>query len=165
MISLPTRRALLPAGCAFLAGTATMALLFSATAQESSPTDPRVAAVLESQARLGKAMEAKDIPAIEALMAPDLLVHSPINKVVNRDNVIARIRAGQISYEPGVSRHIDFAGLRDNIVVVMGEETVQPNQNAPHAGKTVHRRFTDLWKQTGGSWKLWIRQATITQAE
>jgi len=42
-------------------------------------------------------MLAHDIPGIEALMAPDMVVNGPSNKVVNRDNVIGRIKAGQIS--------------------------------------------------------------------
>jgi hypothetical protein len=84
---------------------------------------------------------------------------------VSRDDVIGRIKASQISYELDIVRNIDFAGLRGDVVVVMGEEVVRPNKNAPYAGKTEHRRFRDVWKQFDGVWKLWIRQATITKAE
>jgi len=98
-------------------------------------------------------------------MAPDLVVNAPINKVANRDNVIGRIKANQISYEPDVVRNIEYAGVRDDVVVIMGEEIVHPNKDAPYAGKIEHRRFTDIWKQIDGVWKLWIRQATITRAD
>lgn len=110
-------------------------------------------------------MLALDIAGIESLMAPDMLVNAPINKVASRENVIARLKASKISYEPGYERTIDFAGVRGDVVVIMGEEVTRPNKNDPNAGKIEHRRFTDVWKQFNGDWKLWIRQATITKLE
>jgi hypothetical protein len=131
--------------------------LASTTVYDPSANDPRVVAVLTAITRLGDVMCAQDVAGIEALMATDVLVNAPINKVVNRDNVIGRIKAGQISYEPDVVRNIDFAGVRGDVVVVMGEEVLHPNKDTPYAGKTEHRRFTDIWKQFDGVWKLWIR--------
>ena len=146
-------------------GVVIMTGLAQTTVYEPSPTDPRVVAALAAQKHLQEVMQAHDFKGIEALMAPDLLVNAPINKVANRDNVIGRIKANQISYEPDVVRNIEYAGVRGDLVVIMGEEVVHPNKDAPYAGKTEHRRFTDIWKQTDGIWKLWIRQATITKVE
>jgi len=149
----------------FLIGASTMTSSAQTTVYEPSPTDPRVVAALAAQERLQDVMQAHDFKGIEALMAPDLVVNAPINKVANRDNVIGRIKANQISYEPDVVRNIEYAGVRDDVVVIMGEEIVHPNKDAPYAGKIEHRRFTDIWKQMDGVWKLWIRQATITRAD
>jgi hypothetical protein len=132
---------------------------------EPSASDPRIIAALDAQKRLEGAMQRLDFPSIEALFAPDLVVHSPINMVVDRTNVLARIRGGQISYEPNVERNIDFAGVRGDTVVIMGEEIVRPIANTPNAGKVVHRRFSDIWKNTDGVWRLAVRQATVTSAE
>ena len=134
------------------------------TTYQPSKDDPRIVAALDAQIRLGVAMAGRDISGTEALMAPDLVVNSPINRVADRSNVLARLRAGEISYEKS-ERRIEFAGVRGDSVVIMGEETVQPNANAPHAGKIAHRRFTDVWKRIDGSWRLAIRQATYTQVE
>ena len=60
---------------------------------------------------------------------------------------------------------IDFVEAPGDMVVIMGEEILRPNKNALYAGKTIHRRSTDVWKPFDGVWKLWIRQATITKAE
>jgi hypothetical protein len=136
-----------------------------ATVYEPSPADPHVVAALAAQKHLEQVMLAHDYEAIEGLMAPDMLVNAPVNRVANRDNVIGRIKASQISYEPNVVRNIDYAGVRGEVVVIMGEEIVHPNKDAPYAGQTEHRRFTDIWKQMDGVWKLWIRQATITRAD
>jgi len=54
-------------------------------------------------------------------------------------------------------------GSTHSEVFIMGEQIVQPNANSPHAAKTAHRRFTDVWKRIDGSWRLAIRQPTYTQ--
>ena len=42
---------------------------------------------------------------------------------------------------------IEFIRIDRNIAIVMGAETVQPIGDAPLAGKTVQRRFTNIWKK------------------
>ena len=76
-----------------------------------------------------------------------------------------RFRTAQIGAESGAERRLEFVGVRGDSVVVMGEEVYTPGKNAPNAGKLVHRRFTDIWKQYGGRWKLAIRQATVTSVQ
>ena len=137
----------------------------SPTVYEPSATDPRIVATLAARKRLGEVMRAVDIAGVESLMAPDILVHAPINKVVDRKNIIGRLKAAQISYESAAEEVIDFIGVRGDMVVIMGEEILRPNKDAPQAGKTISRRSTDVWKPFDGVWKLWIRQATITKAE
>jgi ketosteroid isomerase-like protein len=138
----------------------------SVTRYEPSANDPRIVAVLEASRRLGVAMTSGDVSALESLMAPDLLVNAPINKVVDRANVLARVRASQIRYEPSDEVNIlEFVGVRGDCVVVMGEEVVKPISNAPHAGRIVRRRATSIWRETDGVWRLIIRQATVTSVE
>ena len=136
-----------------------------ATIYEPSASDPRILAALAARKRLGEVMRALDIAGIEALMAPDILVNAPINKVVDRKNIVGRLKANQISYETEALETIDFVGVRGDMVVIMGEEVLRPNKAAPYAGKTEYRRSTDVWKPFDGVWKLWIRQATITKIE
>ena len=137
------------------------------TVYEPSATDPRIVAVLDAQQRFEAAGRRGDWKAVEeTFFAPDLLVHAPVNRVVNRDDVMARMRNGQIAYEPETGEHrVEFIGVRGDTVVVMGEEIVRPTGAAPDAGKVVRRRFTDIWKQYGGVWKLAIRQGTVTSVE
>jgi hypothetical protein len=135
------------------------------TVFEPAADDPRIVAAIDAQERLGAAMQALDMPNVEALMAPDLLVHAPMNAVVQRESVLARLRSGQIAYEAGTRRSISYAGVRGDTVVLMGEETVKPVGAAPNAGKVVRRRFTDVWRNEGGAWMLAIRQATVTSID
>jgi hypothetical protein len=85
--------------------------------------------------------------------------------VVDGADTLARIAGGQIRYKPDVERTIDFAGVRKDAVVVMGEEVVRPVGDAPHASKLVRRRFTDVWTITDAVASLAIRQATVTSAD
>ena len=110
-------------------------------------------------------MSGNDVATMETLFAPDLVVNSPVNMVVSRDNVLARMRSGQISYEDNAQINIEFVGVRGDSVVIMGEEMLRPNRNAPNAGRTIRRRFTDIWKNVDGGWKLAIRQATVTSVQ
>jgi hypothetical protein len=126
---------------------------------DPSPDDPGILGAIDAQKRLEAAMMSADVPAVEALTAPDVVVHAPINMVVTRENVIGRLRSGQISYDT-VERTLAFAGVRGETVVLMGEEVVTPNRDAPNAGKIVHRRFTDIWAKVGGAWMLTVRHAT-----
>jgi len=166
------RRTLLKSGVSIAAmnvvtglPVATSAAAQTRTIYEPSMSDARIIAALEARKHLGAAMLSGDFKAVEAIFAPDLLVHSPINMVVDRNNVLARLRSGQISYEPDVEEKIEFAAVRGDGVVLMGEEIVHPLGNAPGAGKTVRRRFTDVWKNVQGIWKLAIRQATVTSVQ
>jgi len=44
----------------------------------------------------------------------------------------------------------------------MGGETVRPIKDAPLSGKTVDRRYTNVWRRENGAWPLVARQATVT---
>ena len=76
---------------------------------------------------------------------------------------IARLKASQISYESGYERTIDLAGVRGDVVVIMGEEVTHPDEDAPYAGKIEHRRFTGVWKQVW--WRLEISDPRLVAAE
>jgi hypothetical protein len=56
--------------------------------------------------------------------------------------------------------------VREGNVVIMGQEIVKPRDTAANAGKTIRRRFTDVWRRdSDGTRRLTVRQATITALE
>jgi len=148
-----------------VAGAAVLLYSQDRTVYEPSADDPRILAVLDTQKRAQAAAARADWKAVEEFFASDVVVNAPINRVVNLDDIMGRFRNAQIGAEPGAERRIEFVGVRGDSVVVMGEEIYTPAGNAPNAGKVVHRRFTDIWKQYGGRWKLAIRQATVTSVQ
>jgi ketosteroid isomerase-like protein len=135
------------------------------TVDEPSASDPRIKAVLDARQRAADATARGDWKTVEASFAPDVIVNSPTNRVVRLADIMARFRSGQIAAEPGGERRVEFIGVQGDSVVVMGEESGRPGPNAPNAGKQIRRRFTEVWKQYSGVWKLAVRQATITAVE
>lgn len=141
-----------------------MIVLSDATQFSPSANDPRIVAVLAARNALDMAFDRHDVDTVTAIVTPDLVVNAPINRVVDAADALARFRARRIDYT-SLKVNLEFAGVRGDLVVLMGEEIVTPTSDAPHAGKTVHRRFTDIWRQINGAWKLAIRQGTITSIE
>jgi Domain of unknown function (DUF4440) len=139
-------------------------IAFAATQFDPSPDDPRIVGALEARQRVDAALRKGDVETTVSLIAPNLVVNAPLNAVLHYDNVVGRFRNSQIAYEDFDS-NFEFVGVRGDFVVIMGEEIARPTDKAPHAGKIVHRRFTDFWSQVDGAWKLVVRQATITSVE
>jgi ketosteroid isomerase-like protein len=120
---------------------------------------------LAARQKLDEAFAAQDIDAVSALCAEDLVVNTPANRVSRREQVLGFFRAGRMNYE-SADTTIEALDARDGHVVIMGEEVVQPRDTAANAGKTVRRRFTEVWqRESDGKWRLTIRQATITSLE
>ena len=126
---------------------------------------PDIAAVLAAMTRLDTATMTGDREAFLGSMADDVLVNSPFNNVADKALVTQRTRGGIIDYI-AFDRVIDRIAVRKSgEITAMGEEIIRPRGRALHAGKTVHRRFTDIWRNDGGTWKLTLRQATIFKVE
>lgn len=126
---------------------------------------PGAAEAMAAREKLDAAFAAQDIDAVSALAAKDLVVNTPANRVARREQVLGLFRAGRMNYE-SADETIESLDVRGDQVVIMGEEVVKPRDTAANAGKTVRRRFTDVWrKESDGRWRLTIRQATITSAE
>ena len=62
-------------------------------------------------------------------------------------------------------RIIEKVIFANNTAIVMGNETIKPSGIAVNAGKTVKRRFTNIWIQNKKSWQLIARQSTIISIE
>jgi ketosteroid isomerase-like protein len=138
---------------------------FASDEVANAAKDPVIAAALAARARLDAAFAAQDAAATEALSAKDLIVNTPANRVARLETVIGFFKAGRMNYS-SVDVTIEGVDGRGDHVVIMGEEVVRPQDTAPNAGKTVSRRFTDVWrKESDGQWRLTIRHATITAIE
>jgi hypothetical protein len=109
---------------------------------------------LEEQGRL--AFLAGDIDTLRGLWSDQLLVNSPINRVHDKEQVIQLLQAGIIRHN-SLECHIEFVTRYDEVVVVMGRDQVTDTPEGP----TIDRRFTNIWQERNGCWKLIARQATI----
>ena len=111
------------------------------------------------------AILAGDKEALSTIWAPDFMVNNPSNTVLkSREEVFQRMDQGIIRYS-AYTRQIEGMVFLDGMVIVMGEETVMPFGVAPMAGKTVKRRYTNVWIETEGKWIIQARHANVFQVE
>ena len=105
-----------------------------------------------------------DTMQLYKLMSSKIVVQNPENAIVGYRQIIERIKSGKINYSK-FERSIDKVTVVNGIAVVMGLETIIPQGTTQNAGKTVKRRFTNIWTKEDGVWKLTARQATIVSVE
>ena len=110
----------------------------------------------ERQAVLGQ-----DIAELERLWAEEFIVNNPQNQISpSREAVLALVRRGLIRYA-AFERRIESIRLSGDIAIVMGAETVEPVGDTPRAGRTVERRFTNIWRKQDGTWQMIARHANV----
>jgi len=106
----------------------------------------------------------KDTLTLFKLFSPDVVVHGPSNKIERLEDLLVRIRKGGSNREL-YERVIEKITFADNVAIVMGHETIKPTGIAANAGKTVKRRYTNIWMKNGKGWQLVARQSTIISVE
>jgi hypothetical protein len=99
-----------------------------------------------------------DIAAMQRNWATDYVVNNPRNEVVEASK--GRIASGTRTYSSFI-REVERVLIHGNTVIVMGQEIVVPSGAAPDAGKTIIRRFTNIWMERDGKWLLTARQSTV----
>lgn len=100
-----------------------------------------------------------DARALDSLMDDDITVNHPTNRIVKeKKELLDLIHNGVIRYT-SFDRYPERFLFFNDIVVLMGHETVVPAEGAPNAGKTLQRRYTDFWMLRDGRWRLTVRHA------
>jgi len=108
----------------------------------------------------------RDVSALERLWSAQFTVNAPNNQVVVGKSAVLDtfVRAGVINFST-FERQIEFIRADGAFVIIMGLETVQPISDAPSAGlvagQPIKRRFTNIWKNEAGTWRLFARHANV----
>ena len=128
----------------------------------SQQSDESLIRSLENKER--EAILKSDTVQLSILMSKKIVVQNPENKIVGYRQIIDRIRNGKINYA-SFERQIENISFVNGVAVVMGIETLVPKGEPQNAGKTVTRRFTNVWAKESDGWKLTARQATIVSSQ
>lgn len=100
-----------------------------------------------------------DARALDDLMDDDITVNHPTNRIVKeKKELLDLIGQGVIRYTT-FERHPEIFLFFNDMVIVMGSEKVVPARGAPNAGKTLTRRYTNVWMNKDGKWRLTVRHA------
>jgi ketosteroid isomerase-like protein len=107
---------------------------------------------VEDEARL--AFLARDTDRLKTLWSDELVVNSPINRVLDRSQVFDLLKRGVIAHS-SFDVHIEVMTRHGDVVIVMGHDVVTATPAAP----PVQRRFTNVWRGSGGRWRMIARHA------
>ena len=132
------------------------------TTYTPAPTTAETAAIrgqIEANGRaVGRAIGTMDFAALETLWSPALVVNSPGNNILTREQVFASVRDGKLKYSSG-KVFPDAFFVSGDVAVQMGHEELVM-ANGLMAGQPLKRRYTDVWQKSGNGWVMIARQAT-----
>ncbi|HQW91691.1 MAG: nuclear transport factor 2 family protein [Chitinophagaceae bacterium] len=97
-----------------------------------------------------------DLKEMDKYWTEDFMVNNPFNEI-DRAN---RIRNGAVTYI-SFQRICEAVQIRKNTAILMGKEIVVPKGKSPDAGKTINRRYTNIWMKLNGQWRLVARHASV----
>ena len=105
------------------------------------------------------AMLERDTGTLLKIWASDFIANTPANRItLSTQELFDLIKEGIFTFS-SFKREIEKIFIKGNVVVTMGHETVVPIGNSPNAGKTIKRRYTNIWLKQNGEWRLTIRHA------
>ena len=103
----------------------------------------------------------EDVQALERLWAEHLIVNNPQNEIsADRSVVLDRVRRGLIRYSQ-FERRIEAIRIGEDLAIVMGSETVVRRGDTASATQAVRRRFTNVWRKAGPTWRMIARHANV----
>lgn len=129
-------------------------------AQESDESIVRNLDNLEREAVL----KGDTIALFHKYWSPDMMVNTPANRVGTVEGTKLNVRSGKLDYAT-FERTVEKVTSHENIVILMGQETLKPQRQSDNAGKTVIRRFTNIWMKKNNEWRMIARQATIISVQ
>jgi ketosteroid isomerase-like protein len=127
-------------------------------------SDEALVRTLDDQERI--AALNRDGSALEKLWSDEFILNAPNNQVVVGKRAVLDmfVRAGIINFST-FERQIELVRADGAFVIIMGLEIVQPVSDAPSAGlvagRAIKRRFTNVWKNEAGTWRLFARHANV----
>lgn len=137
-------------------------LLMAAAPLGAQPSEATLKAADAEQMRI---IVAEDAEAQQRFMHPNYIINAPVNAVKRKPELVAMLARGGMASE-SFERVIEGTALTGNVGIVMGREVVTPardsNLGRLRPGKTLQRRFTNIFLWEDGAWRFLARQATIT---
>ena len=147
--------------------TPLLALLVVGCASGATQAGPRPdvvgdeATIRALEEQVNRAVLDQDFATLERLWSPRFMVNTPRGDVAPNRNAVLDIFRQGIAHYSSYDHRIERLLIDGDIAIVMGAETVKPIGNAPLAGQTVERRFTNIWKRDGGTWRELARHANV----
>lgn len=146
--------------------------VYGVAAEDGSGEGDDVTTVLEVDTRLTAELLKGNTAAVREMLSDQFIATDPSNTVRSKDDLIAVISQGVLVYD-SFETEVDVAKqLGRDLVVLTGVET-STQSAVPTTGElersatkgTLKRRFTNLYRKEGATWRLLLKQSTIIAIE
>jgi len=143
-----------------LATVATCVVTGSVLAQSAKQNDALEQEIRKLESANVDAVLRNDMAAVDKVRAEDLTVNAPNSQLLKGKKAVVELKTSGTKYSSFI-RDIESILNHGDTVIVMGRETVIPTGDSSDAGKTIRRRFTNIWMKRGDKWLLTARQASV----
>lgn len=138
-----------------------LALASCATHRSNGSDELAVRSTDDLQRRL---VLTKNVPGLEALAHPGLVINAPAGRVLTREQFLANMRSGEIAAEQ-FTRTPEAVRISGKTALMMGSETFTPVATS-ELGRTygavaLKRRYTNVYVRDGRGWKWIGRHASV----
>lgn len=131
------------------------AFLFFGLAGTAQTTKATEAELRKADSLHAAAVLSGDVAEMDRYWTEDFIVNNPFNEI-DRAN---RVRNATMTYQ-SFQRICEAVQVHGNTAILMGREIVVPKGTSPGAGKTITRRYTNIWMLREGRWRLVARHAS-----
>ncbi len=116
------------------------------------------ATIRELEQAESRALVENDTLTLSKLWDKEYVVNSP-NNTVTRAGKSVTDRPVLKRTRSSLNRQVESILIQGNVVLSMGNEIVTPTGDQANTGKTLKRRYTNVWMKKEGNWKLIARHA------
>lgn len=134
----------------------TLGLMNTATAQQVNEAFIRNL----DNSEVNAVLKADTTALFTKLWSQGMVINTPQNLVGSCERLKGLARIGKLEYS-SFERTIEKITVFENVGIVMGQEIVKPTGRADNVGKTITRRFTNVWMKEKPGWRMVARQATV----
>ena len=130
-------------------------------AQSEGPLAAKESTIRSLEEQERTAVLKEDVQALERLWSEQLIVNTPRNEIsADRSVVLDRVKRGLIRYSQ-FDRRIEVVRFNGDLAIVMGSEVVVRKGDEASATQAVRRRFTNIWRESGRTWRMIVRHANV----
>ena len=147
----------------FLATCISAALALASSAARLPATNQQEETVRSLSNEEVQAFLHRDPDALARLWSDDFVVTNPLNRLVNKHQVLEMVRSGFLVIT-SYSREVENVHTYGDTVILAGAEHVVWGGRMPNAGKAELLRFTAVWTKQHGTWQEVARHANIVPA-
>lgn len=106
-----------------------------------------------------KAVLEKDTTTLKKIWSPDFTVNSPFNSIeAGGKTTLDRPVMTQLDYLK-FDRNVERVLIKGDVVISMGNELVEEKGINGEAGRTINRRYTNIWQKQNNQWQVIARHA------